>query len=74
MRRCSPIPTGSRGLLRAFRAEDVTRSADLEDFVSLEEAARRMEISEDEVLALARSAFLFSRSKCGRLVIRPAIV
>jgi hypothetical protein len=32
-----------------FRAEDVTGAPDLEGFVSVEEAAKRMEIEQDEV-------------------------
>jgi hypothetical protein len=52
----------------------VTGAPDLKGFVSLEDCARRMEISEEEVLALARSAYLLARRDRGRLLVRPAIV
>jgi hypothetical protein len=57
-----------------FRAEDVIGENDLEGFVSVEEAARRMEISETEVMELARSAFLLSRWNRGRLLVRPGVL
>lgn len=47
---------------------------DLEGFVSVEEAAKRMEISEDEVLALARNGYLLARRSRGRLLVRPCVL
>ena len=55
-------------------AEDHIGSPDLEGFVSLEEAARRMEIGTEEVLALARSGYLMGRRAQGRLLVRPGIL
>jgi hypothetical protein len=57
-----------------FRAEDMIGEADLEGFVSAEEAARRMVTTQDKVLDLARSGFLLCRWHRGRLLVRPAIV
>jgi hypothetical protein len=67
-------PHGIPRTPQGFRAEDVTASPDLEGFVSVEAAAERMEISEDEVLDLARSGFLLCRTHRGRLLIRPGIL
>jgi hypothetical protein len=57
-----------------FRAEDALGSSDLEGFVAAEEAARRMEISKEEVLALARSGYLLSRWDRGTFLIRPGVL
>ena len=65
---------GFTQLPQGFRAEDVIDSPDLEGFVTVEEAAKRMEISEDELLDLARSAYLLSRWHRGRLLVRPGIL
>jgi hypothetical protein len=47
---------------------------ELEGFVSLEECSKRMEVEPEEVLALARSAYLLARWERGRLLIRPGIL
>jgi hypothetical protein len=52
--RCSAKPSWVQG-------RDVLGDPEAEGFVSIEEAASRMEISEAEVLELARSAYLLSR-------------
>jgi hypothetical protein len=57
-----------------FRAEDVTGQEELEGFVPLAKCARRMEISEEAVLELARSGYLLARRARGRLLIRPGIL
>lgn len=58
-----------------FRAEDVTGDqGDLEGFVSVGEAAGRMEITEEEVMRLARSAYLLAHWNRGRLLVRPGIL
>jgi hypothetical protein len=58
-----------------FRAEDVVgEQGDFEGFVPVDEAARRMEIPEAEVLELTRSAYLLSRWNRGRLLVRPGVL
>jgi hypothetical protein len=67
-------PLGIPKTPQGFRAEDVSANPALEGFVPVEEAARRMEISEDAVLELARSAYLLARWHRGRLLVRPGIL
>jgi hypothetical protein len=67
-------PHGIPRTPEGFRAEDVTGARDLEGFVSVEECAKRMEISEDEVLTLARSGYLLTRWERARLLVRPGIL
>lgn len=57
-----------------FRAEDVMGVDENEGFVSLAECAKRMEVSEEEVLDLTRSGYLLARRVRGRLLIRPGIL
>jgi hypothetical protein len=64
------IPKAPEG----FRAEDVLSSPDLEGFVSLAECSKRMEVSEERVLELARSGYLLARWNRGHLLIRPGVL
>jgi hypothetical protein len=43
-------------------------------FVRVEEAARRMEMEPEEVLALDRSGYLLARWNRGHLLIRPGVL
>jgi hypothetical protein len=52
----------------------VTGAPDLEGFLSLGECSKRMEIEQDEVLALARSGYLLARRVRGRLLVRPGVL
>jgi hypothetical protein len=57
-----------------WRAEDVLGDPEDEGFVSIKEAARRMNIDQDAVLRLARSGYLLGRWCRGRLLVRPGIL
>lgn len=46
---------------------------DWEGFVTVEEAAQRMSLTEDRVRQLARQRVLRSRAWCGELFVQPAI-